>query len=173
MYGRYTKELGNLAKDEAVKLGLNRKYKDDLFRNKELHRYPGKCAPKAVRLVAFLYSNSFAKLGEDWIFLALLGAFMAVLSFIVDYGVGFTNEGRNSWLNICTCSCCLVLFCLIYTFFPLALLGRLWLFKDLTKRPIAQYTAWVTLPICLILFSAGFVHLVAPQSIGKPSPFSL
>ena len=26
-----------------------------------------------------------------------------------------------------------------------------------------QYFAWVTLPVFLVLFSAGFVHLVAPQ----------
>ena len=95
MYGRYTKELGNLAKDEAVKLGLNRKYKDDLFRNKDLHRYRGKCTSKIIRFVAFVYRHSFAKLGEDWVFLALPGAFMAVLSFIVDYGVSFTNEGKK------------------------------------------------------------------------------
>lgn len=44
--------------------------------------------------------------------------------------------------------------------------GRLWLFKDLTKKPVAQYTTWVTLPVCLVIFAAGFVHLVAPQSIG-------
>lgn len=45
-------------------------------------------------------------------------------------------------------------------------LARIWLFRDLTNHPAAQYAAWVSLPVCLILFSAGFVHLVAPQSIG-------
>lgn len=33
-----------------------------------------------------------------------------------------------------------------------------------------QYFAWVSLPVCLILFSAGFVHLIAPQSIGSGIP---
>lgn len=33
-----------------------------------------------------------------------------------------------------------------------------------------QFIAWVSLPVCLILFSAGFVHLVAPQSIGSGIP---
>uniref|UniRef100_A0A1B0ASJ3 Uncharacterized protein n=1 Tax=Glossina palpalis gambiensis TaxID=67801 RepID=A0A1B0ASJ3_9MUSC len=46
-------------------------------------------------------------------------------------------------------------------------LARVWLYRDLTSQPIAQYFAWVSLPVCLILFSAGFVHLIAPQSIGK------
>lgn len=49
-------------------------------------------------------------------------------------------------------------------------LARIWLFRDLTDHPLAQYAAWVSLPVCLILFSAGFVHLVAPQSIGSGIP---
>lgn len=46
-------------------------------------------------------------------------------------------------------------------------LARLWLYNDLTQHIAAQYAAWISLPLTLILFSAGFVHLVAPQSIGK------
>lgn len=45
--------------------------------------------------------------------------------------------------------------------------ARLWLYKDLTEHPAAQYVAWISLPICLVLFSAGFVQLMAPQAIGK------
>lgn len=45
-------------------------------------------------------------------------------------------------------------------------LARLWLYRDLTEHPAAQYVAWVSLPVCLVLFSAGFVQLVAPQAIG-------
>ncbi len=33
-----------------------------------------------------------------------------------------------------------------------------------------QYLAWVTLPVFLVLFSAGFVHVVAPQAIGSGIP---
>lgn len=44
--------------------------------------------------------------------------------------------------------------------------ARVWLYRDLTDHPVAQYFAWCTLPVTLILFSAGFVHLLAPQSIG-------
>ncbi|XP_065217998.1 chloride channel protein 2 isoform X2 [Planococcus citri] len=141
MYGRYTKELGSCAKEEAIKLGLkSRKYKNEVFAGDELHKYRGKCAGKILSVIGFIWRHSFAKLGEDWVFLALLGVVMAVLSFIVDYGITFTNE------------------------------GRLWLYKDLSKNAIAQYMAWVSLPVCLILFSAGFVHIVAPQSIGSGIP---
>ena len=30
-----------------------------------------------------------------------------------------------------------------------------------------QFLAWVSLPVLLILFGAGFVYLVAPQAIGE------
>lgn len=48
--------------------------------------------------------------------------------------------------------------------------ARIWLYRDLTPQPYMQYFAWVSLPVCLILFSAGFVHLIAPQSIGSGIP---
>lgn len=48
--------------------------------------------------------------------------------------------------------------------------ARVWLYRDLTDDRYTQFFAWITLPICLILFSAGFVHLVAPQSIGSGIP---
>ncbi|XKL60131.1 hypothetical protein PGB90_001147 [Kerria lacca] len=132
MYGRYTKELGNCAKD--IKLGLNRKYKDD-FHTNDLHKYRGKCALKILNILGFIWRHSFAKLGEDWVFLALLGIVMAILSFFVDHGIFFIND------------------------------GRIWLYRDLSMYPVAQYIAWVSLPVSLVIFAAGFVHLVAPQSI--------
>lgn len=47
------------------------------------------------------------------------------------------------------------------------ILARLWLYRDLTEHPAAQYAAWISLPVCLVLFSTGFVQLVAPQAIGE------
>jgi chloride channel 2 len=76
-------------------------------------------------------------MGEDWIFLAMLGFIMAVLSYVMDKGI-----------SMCTNA-------------------RVWLYRDLTTEPFTQFIAWVSLPVCLILFSAGFVHLIAPQSIGE------
>jgi hypothetical protein len=49
---------------------------------------------------------------------------------------------------------------------PCCVSARIWLYKDLTTHPVVQYVAWISLPLFLILFSAGFVHIVAPQSIG-------
>lgn len=48
--------------------------------------------------------------------------------------------------------------------------ARIWLYQDLTTHPALRYLAWVSMPVCLILFSAGFVHIVAPQSIGSGIP---
>lgn len=76
-------------------------------------------------------------MGEDWIFLAMLGFIMAVLSYVMDKGI-----------SMCTNA-------------------RVWLYRDLTTEPAMQFFAWIALPVSLILFSAGFVHLVAPQSIGS------
>ncbi|XP_054267623.1 chloride channel protein 2-like isoform X2 [Macrosteles quadrilineatus] len=139
MYGRYTKELGEFAKEEALKLEKQRR-KEERIRNEELHKYRGKCASKLASAVGFVWKHTFAKLGEDWVFLALLGLIMAFLSFIMDHGISMCNK------------------------------GRIWLYRDLAFHPFARYMAWVSLPVCLILFSAGFVHIVAPQSIGSGIP---
>ncbi|XP_058986537.1 chloride channel protein 2-like isoform X2 [Musca domestica] len=139
MYGRYTKDLGEFAKDEARKLKLLQKRRklEDKQRNKELL---GKRESRAFKVSSWIWKHTFARLGEDWVFLALLGIIMALLSYIMDKGI-----------SICTNA-------------------RVWLYRDLTSQPIAQYFAWVSLPVCLILFSAGFVHLIAPQSIGSGIP---
>ncbi|XP_064547962.1 chloride channel protein 2 isoform X7 [Drosophila montana] len=139
MYGRYTKDLGEFAKDEARKLKLleKRRKQEDKQRNKELL---GRRATRIKRISSWVWKHTLARLGEDWVFLALLGIIMALLSFIMDKGI-----------SICTNA-------------------RIWLYRDLTSQPFIQYIAWVSLPVCLILFSAGFVHLIAPQSIGSGIP---
>ncbi|XP_022215884.1 chloride channel protein 2 isoform X7 [Drosophila obscura] len=139
MYGRYTKDLGEFAKDEARKLKLleKRRKQEDKQRNKELL---GTQSTRAKHISSWIWRHTVARLGEDWVFLALLGIIMALLSFIMDKGI-----------SICTNA-------------------RIWLYRDLTTHPFVQYISWVSLPVCLILFSAGFVHLIAPQSIGSGIP---
>lgn len=41
---------------------------------------------KIFRAISWCWRHTFAKMGEDWIFLALLGFIMAVLSFLMDKG---------------------------------------------------------------------------------------
>ncbi|XP_060533656.1 chloride channel protein 2 isoform X2 [Cylas formicarius] len=136
MYGRYSRQLGEFAKLEGLKAAEKRRLKEEKARKKELRGYQGKLA----KSISFLWKHTFARLGEDWVFLALLGIIMAVLSFIMDSGISMCNT------------------------------ARIWLYNDLTYHPAAQYASWVSLSVCLILFSAGFVHLVAPQSIGSGIP---
>lgn len=90
--------------------------------------------------MSWIWKRTFARLGEDWVFLALLGIIMALISYCMDKGISMATN------------------------------ARVWLYRDLTSQPFAQYFAWVSLPVSLILFSAGFVHLVAPQSIGSGIP---
>ena len=56
---------------------------------------------------------------------------------------------------VCVCMC---------VWLPAA---RVWLYNDLTENPTLQYLAWISLPVFLVLFSSGFVHIMAPQAIGE------
>ncbi|XP_043506072.1 chloride channel protein 2 isoform X3 [Polistes fuscatus] len=143
MYGRYTKDLGEYAKEEARRLKYHEKArkKYDKTRAEDLRKSRrGPLCRKLLALLAFAWKHTGARLGEDWVFLALLGIIMALISYAMDRGISMCNN------------------------------ARIWLYQDLTSHPALQYLAWVSLPVCLILFSAGFVHIVAPQSIGSGIP---
>ncbi|XP_066596165.1 chloride channel protein 2 isoform X2 [Prorops nasuta] len=143
MYGRYTKDLGEYAKEEARRSKYQerarRKYEKTRAEGLRKSRRGALCR-KLLALLAFLWKHTGARLGEDWVFLALLGIIMALISYAMDRGISMCNN------------------------------ARIWLYQDLTSHPALQYLAWVSLPVCLILFSAGFVHIVAPQSIGSGIP---
>lgn len=96
MYGRYTRSLGEYAREQAAELReLEKKHKrEEKMRNKELRSYRGKWTSRFFRVVSFLWGHTFAKIGEDWVFLALLGSIMALLSYIMDYGVSMCNMGE-------------------------------------------------------------------------------
>lgn len=95
MYGRYTKDLGEYAKEEAKKLKAleKKRKKEDKLRDKELQKYRGECLSKIIDTISFIWKNTFARLGEDWVFLALLGIIMALLSFLMDRGISMCNKG--------------------------------------------------------------------------------
>ncbi|CAG9570314.1 unnamed protein product [Danaus chrysippus] len=143
MYGRYQRDLSEAAREEARRLRRLRKKrrKDDKLRQKELEA-SGKHRPRGrfFKVLGYVWRNTFARLGEDWVFLALLGIIMAVLNFAMDKGIAVCNN------------------------------ARMWMYKDLATSTFSQYIAWVSLPVCLILFAAGFVHIVAAQSIGSGIP---
>ncbi|XP_069162301.1 chloride channel protein 2 isoform X9 [Procambarus clarkii] len=139
MYGRYTKDLSRYARQEAKKLKTEEKSTLESGTS-GLRPYRGKVASKCVRFLSTVWRATFARVGEDWVFLAMLGVVMAIISFIMDYGIAMCNK------------------------------ARLWLYRDLASHTALQYLAWVSLPVCLILFSAGFSHLLAPQAVGSGIP---
>ncbi|KAM3959912.1 chloride channel protein 2 [Aphomia sociella] len=143
MYGRYQRDLSEAAREEARRLRRLRKKrrKDDKLRQKELEA-TGKHRPrgKVFKVLGYLWRHTFARLGEDWIFLALLGIIMACINYGMDRGIAICNN------------------------------ARMWMYKDVATSTFSQYVAWVSLPVCLILFAAGFVHIVAAQSIGSGIP---
>ena len=98
MYGRYTRSLGEYAKEQAAELCEfeKRRKKEEKERIKELRVYRGKWTSRFLRVVSFIWRHTFAKIGEDWVFLALLGIIMAVISFAMDYGISVCNTGKHN-----------------------------------------------------------------------------
>lgn len=77
--------------------------------------------------------NTLAQIGEDWLYLALLGIIMALLSLSMDSVI------------------------------TLFLGTRIWLSEEASEQNLLlQYLAWCVTPILLVTFSTGFVHLCSP-----------
>uniref|UniRef100_A0AAY5KPI3 4Fe-4S ferredoxin-type domain-containing protein n=1 Tax=Esox lucius TaxID=8010 RepID=A0AAY5KPI3_ESOLU len=143
MYGRYTQELGVYAKEEAARLreeSGRRRSITERSRSLELLEYDkGRCAKCRIctfRCQKFLIS----RVGEDWIFLILLGLFMALVSWVMDYAIAICLEAQK------------------------------WMYGGLESNVFLQYLAWVTYPVVLITFSAGFTQILAPQAVGSGIP---
>ncbi|XP_035811173.1 chloride channel protein 2a isoform X3 [Amphiprion ocellaris] len=148
MYGRYTQELGVYAKEEAARLrdggvrdgGGVRRNTSVRSRAADLLEYEkdpcAKCQLCASRCQKFLIS----RVGEDWIFLILLGLLMALVSWVMDYAIAFCQEAQK------------------------------WMYGGLDSNMLLQYIAWVTYPVVLITFSAGFTQILAPQAVGSGIP---
>ncbi|KFO89255.1 Chloride channel protein 1, partial [Buceros rhinoceros silvestris] len=143
LYGQYTDQITNFAEKEAAKL-LNKKQaqknherplkRDSQVEIKEEHY--SKCQDCARRIQKYVTK----KLGEDWIFLILLGLVMALVSWGMDYASAKSLQAYK------------------------------WMYRELHPNVPMQYLAWVTYPLALILFAAIFCHLVSPQAVGSGIP---
>ncbi|XP_058269427.1 chloride channel protein 2-like isoform X1 [Hemibagrus wyckioides] len=143
MYGRYTQDLGVYAKEEAARLreeAAFRRLVTERSRSLELLEYDksrcAKCRICTVHCQKFLIS----RVGEDWIFLILLGLVMALVSFVMDFCIAVCLQAQK------------------------------WMYGGLDSNMVLQYLAWITYPVVLISFSAGFTHIVAPQAAGSGIP---
>ncbi|XP_064642189.1 chloride channel protein 2-like isoform X5 [Lineus longissimus] len=153
MYGRYTKELGEYARQEAAKIDIKKKELQE-ERKKFGYFFPCSWRPRCPACCVktkqwcryfggwLIYARNalFTKIGEDWIFLTFLGIIMALLSFIMDF---------------------IIQKCQI---------AHIWLYRELELSAVLQYFAWVIFPVVFVIFSTGFVHLVAPNAIGSGIP---
>ena len=106
-------------------------------------RTRGKTYRTTSKVVTYIWKNTFAKLGEDWVFLAVLGIVMAIISYIMDNGIEQCGSSRMKLYSVV---------------------------KDQKYNLVVQFLAWCILPVFLVLFAAGFVHLVAPQAVGSGIP---
>uniref|UniRef100_W5LJA3 Chloride channel protein 2 n=1 Tax=Astyanax mexicanus TaxID=7994 RepID=W5LJA3_ASTMX len=141
MYGRYTQELGAYAKEEAARLredGALRRGGGVRSQTPEQLEYEKDPCAKCQRecVCRFLIS----RVGEDWIFLILLGLLMALVSWVMDYTIAFCQQAQK------------------------------WMYGGLDSNMLLQYLAWVTYPVVLITFSAGFTQILAPQAVGSGIP---
>ncbi|XP_003802911.1 chloride channel protein 2 [Otolemur garnettii] len=144
MYGRYTQDLGAFAKEEAarIRLGGPEPWRGPLSPRAppELLEYGqsrcARCRICSVHCHKFLVS----RVGEDWIFLVLLGLLMALVSWAMDYAIAACLQAQQ------------------------------WMSRGLNTSILLQYLAWVTYPVVLITFSAGFTQILAPQAVGSGIP---
>ncbi|XP_068257923.1 chloride channel protein 1 isoform X4 [Nyctibius grandis] len=143
LYGQYTDQITDFAEKEASKL-LNKK---EVQKNSERplkrgsqveikEEHYSKCQDCARRIQKYVIK----KLGEDWIFLVLLGMVMALVSWGMDYASAKSLQAYK------------------------------WMYRELHPNVPMQYLAWVTYPLVLILFAAIFCNLVSPQAVGSGIP---
>uniref|UniRef100_A0A8C1YSX2 Chloride channel, voltage-sensitive 1b n=1 Tax=Cyprinus carpio TaxID=7962 RepID=A0A8C1YSX2_CYPCA len=125
---------GNIARQEATRLLTERQWKRHAGNAKQL-KYVciADCLARIQRYIV-------TKLGEDWIFLVLLGLTMALVSWSMDYASAKSLQAYK------------------------------WMFGELKENVALQYLAWVSYPIILIVFASFFCHLVSPQAIGSGIP---
>eukprot|EP00063_Salmo_salar_P034665 XP_014009500.1 PREDICTED: chloride channel protein 1-like isoform X4 [Salmo salar] len=95
-----------------------------------------KCQDCVARIQRYIVT----KLGEDWIFLVLLGLTMALVSWSMDYTSAKSLQAYK------------------------------WMHRELRGNVLIQYLAWVVYPMVLVMFASLFCNIVAPQAIGSGIP---
>ncbi|KAM4636130.1 chloride channel protein 1 isoform 2-T2 [Discoglossus pictus] len=135
-YGHYTEELSQFARKEAAKL-LEEKQSVNATKPPDVH---SECYSKCQGCLQRVKRYLIKKLGEDWIFLVLLGLVMALVSWSMDYASAKSLQAYR------------------------------WMYQGVSHNVWLQYLAWVSYPLILILFAASFCHLVSPQAIGSGIP---
>ncbi|NWI57909.1 CLCN1 protein, partial [Calyptomena viridis] len=142
LYGQYTDQITDISKKEAAELLKKQAQKNDgrpVKRDSQVQikeEHYSKCQDCAKRIQKYVTK----KLGEDWIFLVLLGLVMALVSWGMDYASAKSLQAYK------------------------------WMYRELHPNVPMQYVVWVAYPLVLILFAAIVCHLVSPQAVGSGIP---
>nr|XP_057909971.1 chloride channel protein 1 [Doryrhamphus excisus] len=169
LYGEYREQLGNFARREAARLLRERQWRRQAGENNATtarkgagrrhqhhHHHPvsleshhshqssstnkphpySKCQDCLARVRRYIVT----KMGEDWIFLVLLGLTMALVSWSMDYASAKSLQAYK------------------------------WIHGELKGNVALQYLAWISYPMILVMFASLFCHLVSPQAIGSGIP---
>nr|CAI5838830.1 unnamed protein product [Callosobruchus analis] len=134
----YTKSIQQIhSQIKKKKLEELKKLKEaEKQRQKELEIYQGKW----TRFLWKIWNKTFAQVGEDWVILAILGIFIAIISYSIDKGVMMCNK------------------------------GQMHLYSELSEGMFTKWVAWICIPVCLILWDVGLTHFLAPQAAGSGIP---
>ncbi|XP_036070082.1 chloride channel protein 1 isoform X2 [Oryzias melastigma] len=130
---------------------------DFIFSLKKKRSY-SKCRDCIARVQRFLVT----RLGEDWIFLVLLGITMALVSWTMDYASAKSLQGKTIHFDLSTS--------LFLHYFSKFSSAYKWIHGELRGNIPLQYLAWVAYPLIFVLFASLFCHLVSPQAIGSGIP---
>ncbi|XP_071428002.1 chloride channel protein 1 [Pithys albifrons albifrons] len=142
LYGKYTDQITDISDKEATILLKKQAQKNNgrpLKRDSQVQikeEHYSKCQDCAKRIQKYVTK----KLGEDWIFLVLLGLVMALVSWGMDYASAKSLQAYK------------------------------WMYGKLHPNVPLQYVVWVAYPLALILFAAIVCHLVSPQAVGSGIP---
>nr|XP_055053602.1 chloride channel protein 2-like isoform X1 [Misgurnus anguillicaudatus] len=128
---RYTSERGALPKDEDEK-GRGVKRPSESSNPQQIKR--------DQRWAACCQRLFLSWIGAEWIFLILLGIFLALLSFFMDIFIFLFTDAHR------------------------------FLYHASDSNVMLQYLSWVVFPLLLMLFAAGFTQLFAPQAAGSGIP---
>ncbi|XP_045574719.1 chloride channel protein 1 isoform X3 [Salmo salar] len=164
LYGEYREQLGSFARREATRLLTERQWRKQTGENNMVNarRGRGQRHHNTVTMESYLSHTSstkkprpyskcqdcvariqryiVTKLGEDWIFLVLLGLTMALVSWSMDYTSAKSLQAYK------------------------------WMHRELRGNVLIQYLAWVVYPMVLVMFASLFCNIVAPQAIGSGIP---
>ncbi|PVD36643.1 hypothetical protein C0Q70_03629 [Pomacea canaliculata] len=133
LYGHYKRDLGTFAKFQAKRLK-----KQDAPIELKIKKPYGLLF--LWDRITWLQGLIFSKIGEDWVFLTVLGSIMGALSFATDILIEKCME------------------------------AKFWVYQELKFSVALQFFIWVSYSVLLMLFAAGFSHVVSPQSVGSGIP---